>query len=163
MPRRATTKKSTSDTKPKKAPKAEPEEKKIGLFDVLDMIAGAKTPWEELSDDYKAAYSQFMINRFIASVDYLLPIVEHLSCMKGLTNEQHYLMLTSAIPPGRKLWFNYKMFKKEKTDKDEEFYVWAMSREYEIGLREARTYINNLDNTEKAQLKDKWEEIYKNK
>jgi len=38
-----------------------------------------------------------------------------------------------------------------------------MSREYEIGLREARTYINNLDNTEKAQLKDKWEEIYKNK
>ena len=60
--------------------------------------------------------------------------------------------MTHAIPTGRKLWFNYKAFKKEKQDKDEEFLIWAVSKEYEIGKREAKTYIELLTDDEKAQL-----------
>ena len=157
MPRKTTTKIS------KPASETEETEKKIGLFDVLDMIQGKRTPWDELSDDYKNAYNMFMINRFCASVDFLCPLICKLTTMKTLTNEQHYFLLTNSIPTGRKFWFNYKAFKKDKADKDEDFLIWAVSKEYEIGFREAKTYINNLDSTEKAQLKEKWEEIYKNK
>jgi hypothetical protein len=161
MPRKTSTKKSTSASVT--APATEEVEKKIGLFDVLDMIQTKRTPWAELDDGYKDAYSQFMINRFVSSVDFLVPIVEKMSTMKALTNEQHYFILTNSIPTGRKFWFNYKAYKKEKVEKDEEFLIWAISKEYEIGKREAKTYINNLSGTEIDQLKDKWEEFYKNK
>ena len=154
MPRKKTTEASQSVSA------TEPIEKKIGLFDVLEMIQGKRIPWEELDDGYKEAYSQFMINRFVSSIEFLCPLISEISALKSLTNEQHYYILTHAIPTGRKLWFNYKAFKKEKQDKDEEFLIWAISKEYEIGKREAKTYIELLTDDEKAQLKKKWEEPY---
>lgn len=45
MPRKTTTKTS------KPASETEETEKKIGLFDVLEMIQGKRTPWDELSDE----------------------------------------------------------------------------------------------------------------
>ena len=47
MPRKTTTKTS----KPASASETEETEKKIGLFDVLEMIQGKRTPWDELSDE----------------------------------------------------------------------------------------------------------------
>ena len=59
---KGTTKKKTVKTE--ETP-VEEKEKTIGLFDVLNMIEGQKLPWDRLPDEYKKAYSQFMINRFI--------------------------------------------------------------------------------------------------
>lgn len=154
MPRKKTTEASQSVSA------TEPVEKKIGLFDVLEMIQGKRTPWNELSDEFKAAYAPYMVNRFVSSIEFLCPLISEISALKCLTPEQHYYILTHAIPTGRKLWFNYKAFKKEKQDKDEEFLIWAVSKEYEIGKREAKTYIELLTDDEKAQLKKKWEEPY---
>lgn len=138
------------------------KEKIIGLFDVLNMIDGPRTPWAELSDDYKKAYSQFMINRFVSSIELYVPIVAKLSETKGLTDEQHYFILTNTIDPHRKHWFNYKTYKKEKTEKDQLLLEYAVCREYEIGRREAKMYINNLAEVVKDKLRTKWEEVYKN-
>ena len=139
------------------------EETTYTLFDILNMISDKRLPWNEIPEEMKEKYNMFLINRFVASVDFLCPLICKLTTMKTLTNEQHYFLLTNSIPTGRKFWFNYKAFKKDKADKDEDFLIWAVSKEYEIGFREAKTYINNLDSTEKAQLKEKREEIYKNK
>ena len=120
MPRKKTTETSQSVSQ------TEPVEKKIGLFDVLEMIQGKRTPWNELSDEFKAAYVPYMVNRFVSSIEFLCPLISEISALKCLTPEQHYYILTHAIPTGRKLWFNYKAFKKEKQDKDEEFLIWAI-------------------------------------
>ena len=158
MPRKKITDQSTASSMNNVT---EETEKKVGLFDVLDMIQGKRTPWEELPDGYKEAYSIFMINRFMSSVEFLCPLIDKISTLKTLTNEQHYYILTHSIPTGRKLWFNYKAFKKEKLEKDTEFYLWALMKEYQIGKKDAKLYLSLLSNGEKEQLKKKWEDIFK--
>lgn len=144
-----------------KTQKTEETEKSIGLFDVLDMIQTKRTPWDQLDEGYKKAYSQFMINRFISSNEMYLPILAKLTEIKQLTDEQHYMILCNTLSP-TKHWFNYKTYKKEKVEKDMELLIFACCKEYEIGKREARMYINNLTETVKEQLCSKWAELYKN-
>lgn len=142
-----------------KKAETEEKEKSIGLFDVLGMIEGAKTPWNDLDEGYHKAYSQFMINRFISSKDVYLPIIEKLSTLK-VTDQQHYEILCNAISGSRRHFFDYKSYKKEKVGKDEEFLIFALSKEYEIGKREAKTYINKINESEKTYLKNKWTDLY---
>lgn len=153
---KGTTRKKTVETVEEPA---EEKEKTIGLFDVLNMIEGQKTPWNRLDDGYKKAYSQFMINRFVSSQPLYCPIVAELSCQQ-LTDEQHYLILCNVVTGNRKHWFNYKAYKKEKVEKDLDELIFACCKEYEIGHREAKMYINNLEETVKDQLRAKWAESY---
>lgn len=150
--------KATTKTKKPAEQPSEEKEKTIGLFDVLDMIQTKRIPWSELDEAYKKAYNPFMINRFISSVEMYLPILAKLSEIKQLTDEQHYTILCNTL--ATKHWFNYKTYKKEKTDKDTELLLFAISKEYEIGRREAKTYINNLTETVKDKLRSKWAELY---
>jgi len=150
--------KATTKTKKPAEQPSEEKEKTIGLFDILDMIQTKRIPWSELDEAYKKAYSQFMINRFISSVEMYLPILAKLSEIKQLTDEQHYTILCNTL--ATKHWFTYKTYKKEKTDKDTELLLFAISKEYEIGRREAKTYINNLTETVKDKLRSKWAELY---
>lgn len=150
--------KATTKTKKPVEQPSEEKEKTIGLFDVLDMIQTKRIPWSELDEAYKKAYSSFMINRFISSVEMYLPILAKLSEIKQLTDEQHYTILCNTL--ATKHWFTYKTYKKEKTDKDTELLLFAISKEYEIGRREAKTYINNLTETVKDKLRSKWAELY---
>lgn len=133
-------------------------DKKYTIFDILDVLQGPRTPWHDLPDEMKKQYSSFMINRFISSVEMYLPIVAKLSEIKQLTDEQHYTILCNTL--ATKHWFTYKTYKKEKTDKDTELLLFAISKEYEIGRREAKTYINNLTETVKDKLRSKWAELY---
>lgn len=153
---KGTTRKKTVKTE--EAP-AEEKEKSIGLFDVLNMIEGQKLPWDKLPDEYKKAYSQFMINRFVSSQELYVPIVAELACMQ-LTDEQHYLILCNTVAGNRKHWFNYKAYKKEKVEKDLDLLIFAICKEWELGRREAKMYINNLEETVKDQLREKWGESY---
>lgn len=137
----------------------EEKEKSIGLFDVINMIERQKLPWAKLSDEYKKAYNQYMINRFISSNALYVPIIAELSTMQ-MTDEQHYLILCNTVAGNRKHWFNYKAYKKEKTEKDLDMLIFAVCKEWEIGRREAKMYINNLTDTVKDKLCDKWGEFY---
>lgn len=137
----------------------EEKEKTIGLFDVLSMIEGQKLPWAKLSDEYKKAYNQYMINRFISSNELYVPIVAELSTMQ-MTDEQHYLILCNTVAGNRKHWFNYKAYKKEKSEKDLDMLIFAVCKEWELGRRESKMYINNLTDTVKDKLRDKWGESY---
>lgn len=135
------------------------DDKKYNLFDILAIIEGPKTPWNDLPDELKNQYSAFMINRFISSKDVYLPIIEKLSTLK-VTDQQHYEILCNAISGSRRHFFDYKSYKKEKVGKDEEFLIFALSKEYEIGKREAKTYINKINESEKTYLKNKWTDLY---
>lgn len=144
----------------KKTNVSDETEKKIGLFDILNMIEGRKLPWSKLSDDYKNEYNQFIINRFVSSYEMYAPIVAELTTRK-LTDEQHYLILCNFISGNYKHWFNNKAYKKEKNGDERDLLIFATCREYEIGERGAKLYINNLKTDVKDKLCEKWGESYK--
>ena len=91
---KGTTRKKTVKTE--EAP-AEEKEKSIGLFDVLNMIEGQKLPWDKLPDEYKKAYSQFMINRFVSSQELYVPIVAELACMATTTPSSNFMRTMQSV------------------------------------------------------------------
>ena len=85
------------------------EKKKNPLFETLNFICTKQYTWEELPEENKKAYSQFMINRFLSSYEYLLPILCELSTIK-YTDEQHYKLLYQYVKR-TKHYFNYNAYK----------------------------------------------------
>lgn len=135
------------------------EPKKLGLFDVLGMIEGQQLPWNELSEEFQKLYSPYMINRFISSKEQYAPIISKIDTLK-LTPEQHYTLLCQIVDNRKRHYFDYKAYKKQKVEKDENLLIYACCHEYEIGAREAKTYINTMNDTVKEQLKTKWKDHY---
>lgn len=127
------------------------------LFDTLTLLTTKEyLTWKQLPDEYKNGYSQFMINRFLSSSEALLPIIDIVSTMK-LTDQQHYEILISVIPQ-RKMYFKYETYKKVEEDK---LLLFALEKEYEIGIKEAREYASELPKQSKTELKEKWSDYYK--
>ena len=127
------------------------------LFEVLKLFTTKQYPtWMDLPEEMKVGYSQFMINRFLSSKEYLLPLLENLTC-KRLSDEQHYNLLMNAVRPGFTR-FDYSAYK--KTPEDDEL-ISALCKEYQIGKREARIYADELPETEKDKIKEKWADFYK--
>ena len=72
------------------------EKKKNPIFEILSSICTKKYDWTNLPDEYKSAYNQFILNRFLSSYEYLLPLVNELT-VKKLTNQQHYTILYTWV------------------------------------------------------------------
>lgn len=132
------------------------EKKKNPIFEILNSICTKKYNWGELPDEYKSAYNQFILNRFLSSYEYLLPLINELSIQK-LTNQQHYTILYTWVKK-TKHYFNYDAYKSEPIDKD--LFV-AIKKEYGIGEKEARRYNELLNDTQRRILKDKWADFIK--
>ena len=122
------------------------------LFDTLNYICTKQYKWEELPDDCRKNYSQFMINRFLSSYEYLIPLVNELSISKTLSDKQHYTILYTWVKR-TKHYFNYNAYKASKTDTN---LVIAVKKEYGVGNREAARYIGVLTEEIKEKLKAKW-------
>lgn len=126
------------------------------LFDTLTLITTKEYPtWNELPEEYKHGYSQFMINRFMSSQEALLPILDIVSSMR-LSDAQHYEILINAVPQ-RRHYFKYEAYKKVEEDKE---LLHALIKEYNIGLREARMYAMDLSSSAKEEIKEKWHDYY---
>ena len=136
------------------------EEKKCGLYDMILIAESIKTPWEELSEEQQKMWNPFMVNRFISSKMEYVPIIALVEKYK-LTPKDHYTFICNLVDGHRKHYFDFKAYKKEKKDEENELLVWACCKEYEIGAREARMYIQNMREDVKESLKEKWEESYK--
>ena len=75
------------ETKPKK---------RNPLWDILTALCTKQYPeWKDLPEELQNGYSQFMINRFICSYDYLIPVADQLATQK-LTDDMHYNRCPSA-------------------------------------------------------------------
>ena len=127
------------------------------LFEVLNSIELDKKPWNELSEDFKKVYSQFMFNRFVSSKKQYLPLIAKLSTMK-LTDEQHYSVLCSLLD--RQLhYFNYKAYK-QKDKLVDELTLYALQHEFNIGFKDAQRYANILSVADLKELCNKWRNHY---
>ena len=90
-----------------------------------------------------------MINRFMSSYEYLLPILCELTTIT-YTNEQHYRVLYEFVKR-TKHYFNYNAYKVES--KEDPDLILAIKKEYKIGNREARRYNEVLTEPQKEYIK----------
>lgn len=132
------------------------ERKTNPLFDILNFICTKQYKWEELPETCQKNYSQFMINRFISSYEYLIPLANELSIQK-LTDQQHYTILYTWVKK-TKHYFNYDAYKASKTDNN---LMTAVKKEYKLTNREAKRYIDILNNEQKEFLLKKWADYIK--
>lgn len=132
------------------------EKKKNPIFEILGSICTKKYDWTNLPDEYKSAYNQFILNRFLSSYEYLLPLINELTVQK-LTNQQHYTILYTWVKK-TKHYFNYEAYKTEATDQD---LIVALKKEYDIGNKEAKRYNELLNDAQRNILKTKWADYIK--
>ena len=132
------------------------EKKKNPIFEILSSICTKKYDWTNLPDEYKSAYNQFILNRFLSSYEYLLPLINELT-VKKLTNQQHYTILYTWVKK-TKHYFNYEAYKTETTDQD---LIVALKKEYDIGNKEAKRYNELLNDAQRNILKTKWADYIK--
>lgn len=132
------------------------EKKKSPLFELLNFICTKQYTWEDLPYEYKQGYSQFMINRFMSSYEYLLPLLNELTT-KQLSNEQHYKILYEWVKK-TKHYFNYNAYKVEKIDPN---LLISLKKEYNIGTKEAKRYNELLNDSQREFLINKWSDYIK--
>lgn len=132
------------------------EKKKNPIFEILTSICTKKYDWTNLPDEYKSAYNQFILNRFLSSYEYLLPLINELTIQK-LTNQQHYTILYTWVKK-TKHYFNYEVYKTEAADQD---LIVALKKEYDIGNKEAKRYNELLNDAQRNILKTKWADYIK--
>ena len=132
------------------------EKKKNPIFEILNSICTKKYNWAELPDEYKSGYSQFILNRFLSSYEYLLPLLNELTTKK-LTNQQHYTILYTWVKK-TKHYFNYDVYKSKPIDQD---LIVAIKKEYNIGNKEANRYNELLTDAKRNVLKAKWADYIK--
>lgn len=142
-----------------KTSNAEPEEKKCSLYDMILIAESVKTPWQDLTEEQQKLWTPYIINRFISSREEYAPLIAMVEKYR-LTPEQHYTFICSLIDGSRKHYFNYKAYKTDKATDDEKLLIWACSKEYEIGAREAKMYLSDITDDVKDALKAKWKESY---
>lgn len=122
----------------------------ISLFDVLKEITKNQTPYNELTDDYKKQYSQFMINRFASSISlYIAPLAE-IDKYK-VSDSIHHRYVTSFFHK-KDHYFNYKAYKKEKNEY--ESLVPFICKYFEIGPREAAQYVDLMTVDQLKEIAD---------
>lgn len=113
----------------------------LTLFDVLKDITRKRTPWEQTDEEFKKAYSQFMINRFASSCElYIQPLAE--ISKYAISDKTHHAYVTSFFHIGGPS-FNYNSYKKSKDEF--EYAVPFICRYFEIGKREANQYLELLN------------------
>jgi hypothetical protein len=128
------------------------EKKRNPLFDILNIICTKEYTWETLPEEYKLAYSQFMINRFLSSYDYLMPLLDEVTT-KHLTDEQHFTLLYTWVKH-TKHYFNYNAYKIDnKVDED---LITSIKKEYKVGTREAKRYNEVLTEPQREYIKKRW-------
>lgn len=129
----------------------------MNLFEALNSIELDKKPWNELSEDFKKVYSQFMFNRFISSKKQYLPVIAKLSTMK-LSDEQHYNVLCSLVDK-QKHYFDYKAYK-QKDKLVDELTLYALQHEFNVGFKDAQRYADILSVVDLKELCKKWQNHY---
>ncbi|NCP97677.1 hypothetical protein GW796_05480 [archaeon] len=102
------------------------------LFDYLKSLTNKKIKYES-EEDFKG-YSQWMINRYLSTIDSLLPIVSEINREYIISDKAHYNLFFTIIPKSNS-YLKYN-FKKEKNDKEIEYLMNYFNCDFHL----AKTY-----------------------
>jgi hypothetical protein len=122
------------------------------LYEILNCLANKTEELDFNNSEVYKSYDPYKINKFVGTVEYYIPVVNAIN-KYNLPKDVHYTYLNTIIPK-RPQRFN-NIFKKFKEDK----YVLAICKYFEVGITEAKEYMNILD---EHQINEIFE-LYNNK
>ena len=124
--------------------------KKKSLFDHINQITKVQNPnyWDEISDEDKKTWSNYMVNRFLSMNSNWLELVNELQ-KYNLQPKELYKLYTNVLPKGKR-WLKYV---KGKNDMNHpEWLVNIVRNNDECSRREAIQAIDMLMLTEGGMM-----------
>jgi hypothetical protein len=124
--------------------------KKKSLFDHISQITAVQNPnyWEEISEEDKKSFSNYMVNRFLSMKPEWIELVNELQ-KYNLKPKELYKLYTNILPKGKQ-WLKYT---KGKTDmKYPEWLINIMRNSDESSRKEAIDAIDMLMLTEGGMM-----------
>ena len=124
--------------------------KKKSLFDHINQITAVQNPnyWEEISEEDKKSFSNYMVNRFLSMKPEWIELVNELQ-KYNLKPKELYKLYTNILPKGKQ-WLKYT---KGKTDMKYPEWLINIMRNSDYGSRkEAIEAIDMLMLTEGGMM-----------
>lgn len=88
------------------------------IIDFINCVFMQKTPWEDLSEQDKKAFSPFMMHRWISMSPDYLELMNYLQqYTTGILQPREIYKVFCGVLPKRKFWSKYIKSKKEKDTK----------------------------------------------
>ena len=133
--------------------------KKKSLFDHINQITSVQNPnyWDEISDEDKKSWSNYMVNRFLSMKTDWIELVNELQ-KYNLQPKELYKLYTNILPKGKQ-WLKYTKGRTEMSQPN--WLINVVVNEEKISKKEAVEYIEMLMLTEGGmlelgQLAQKW-------
>ena len=124
--------------------------KKKSLFDHINQITATQNPnyWDEISDEDKKSWSNYMVNRFLSMNSDWMELVNELQ-KYNLQPKELYKLYTNILPKGKR-WLRYM---KGKNDMDyPEWLINIVRNNDECSRKEAIQAIDMLMLTEGGMM-----------
>ena len=117
--------------------------KKKSLFDHVNQVTAVKNPnyWEDISDEDKKTWSNYMINRFLSMKSDWIDLVNEVQ-KYPLEPKELYKVYTSILPK-KKQWLRYV-----KGDKKMKYPKWVyeiVAKHLQCSMREANDAVEMYD------------------
>ena len=117
--------------------------KKKSLFDHVNQATSVQNPnyWDEISDEDKKSWSNYMINRFLSMKSDWIELVNEVQ-KYPLEPKELYKVYTSILPK-KKQWLRYI-----KGDKKMDYPKWVyeiVAKDMQVSMREAVSAVEMYD------------------
>ena len=123
----------------------DPKKDKIrNIFDWLNHITLYKTPITEFTDNDWENFNSYMVHRFISMNQYYVEIADYAQSLMPNMKKEIYNFYKEMIPKS-KIWLQYIKTKNKEVNKE---LISHIASYYEVGFREARSYINVITDEE---------------
>lgn len=127
------------------------EEEKInnvGLFDFLNGQTKDKKIFDFEDSNLKSSYKPYLINYFISSIDYFVPLVNNINKIwnYNIPKKMHYMYYFYALPE------RFFKFSPGKKVKEKNFILGYISHFYEIGLNDAKYIYKKITNEDIEEI-----------
>lgn len=120
------------------------------LFDHLNNITNGKKYLDMRIDENSKTYANYMINRFVSMSEIYLPLVNEMNKF-DVSKSTHQRFYTSTLPK-RKQFFSYIKKKKDVNESDLKYLMHF----FECGLKEAKMYLEVMDDKTIAEILKKY-------
>ena len=114
--------------------------KKKSLFDHINQVTAVQNPnyWDEISDDDKKSWSNYMVNRFLSMKLEWIDIVNEVQKYQ-MEPEMLYEVYTNIFPKGKQ-WLKY--IKGDKKMKHPKWVYDIVAKYLQVSMREARDAVD---------------------
>ena len=117
--------------------------KKKSLFDHVNQVTSVQNPnyWEDISDEDKKTWSNYMVNRFLSMKSDWIELVNEVQ-KYTLEPKELYKVYTSILPK-KKQWLRYI-----KGDKKMDYPKWVyeiVAKDMQVSMREAVSAVEMYD------------------